>query len=587
MNFSFLPDVVLIRDNIAAAIDGYPGIFNLITGFIRYAQCILALMIIVSCAVSLLKGKVDRELWAYIAMGPTRINIGHWENTIGRSKQSDIVVDLPAVSRNHAVLSRNNDGLWRITDLNSKTGTYVNGQKITETASLNYGDLVTIGGQELILLPADAEEKKENKRRRMLQSIWFSPVLILVWLSEFQIFSLIQLVISTHEDFTWALPFVFVVLMVLMWVWYLSFRALHRHGFELDLLGFFLSTLGMIVCASAFPSGLFKQFVSMLMGVGVFLVLGWILRNFDVVKKLRWPAAAATIAMLAVTLLIGEERYGARNWINLGGITVQLSEFAKVAFIFSGAAALERLYTRRNLIGFVVLAASCVIALALQGDYGTALIFFITFIVIAFLRSGDLASVVLVCSGAGLGAFLVIKAKPYIASRFAAWRHVWEYAQSTGYQQTRTMSAAASGGLFGHGAGEGWLKNIGAASTDLVFGILCEELGLIVALCAIASVAIFVIFAVKSSSIGRSSYYVIAACAASSMMLFQMMLNVFGSVDILPLTGVTFPFVSTGGSSMIACWGLLAFIKANDTRQNASFVVKLDRSREDGQYEQG
>ena len=291
--------------------------------------------------------------------------------------------------------------------------------------------------------------------------------------------------------------------------------------------------------------------------------------------------------MLTLTLLLGEERYGAKNWINLGGITLQLSEFAKVLFVFSGAASLERLYTRRNLIGFVALAGACVIALALQGDYGTALIFFVTFIVIAFLRSGDLASVVFICSGAALGAFLVIKAKPYIANRFAAWRHVWEFAQSSGYQQTRTMSAAASGGLFGLGAGEGWLQNIGAASTDLVFGILCEELGLIVALCAVAAVAILAVFAVKSSSIGRSSYYVIVACAAASMLVFQMMLNVFGSVDILPLTGVTFPFVSTGGSSMIACWGLLAFIKANDTRQNASFVVKLDRAKEADSYEQG
>lgn len=585
--FDFLPSIDLIRANIAEAMAAYPEVFQIITCFIRYALCILALFIITSCAVSLLKGKVDRELWAYLCVGSERIDIGHWENTIGRARQSDIVVNLPTVSRNHAVLARDGEGNWHITDLNSKTGTFVNGNKIIGSTPVQYGNLIQVGGQELVLLPAGIKEKTENKLKRTRQSIWVSPVLILVWLSEFQIFALVQLILSTHENFSWALPFVFIIFMVFMWVWYFTFRAMRRHGFEIDLVGFFLSTLGLLVCASAYPSGLFKQFIALAIGIAIFLTLGWILRNLEFIKKLRWPAAIGTLAMLTLTLLLGEERYGAKNWINLGGITLQLSEFAKVLFVFSGAASLERLYTRRNLIGFVALAGACVIALALQGDYGTALIFFVTFIVIAFLRSGDLASVVFICSGAALGAFLVIKAKPYIANRFAAWRHVWEFAQSSGYQQTRTMSAAASGGLFGLGAGEGWLQNIGAASTDLVFGILCEELGLIVALCAVAAVAILAVFAVKSSSIGRSSYYVIVACAAASMLVFQMMLNVFGSVDILPLTGVTFPFVSTGGSSMIACWGLLAFIKANDTRQNASFVVKLDRAKEADSYEQG
>lgn len=83
------------------------------------------------------------------------------------------------------------------------------------------------------------------------------------------------------------------------------------------------------------------------------------------------------------------------------------------------------------------------------------------------------------------------------------------------------------------------------------------------------------IFAVRSVLAGRSTFYTIAACSATSMFLFQTGLNVFGSVDILPFTGVTFPFVSNGGTSMIACWGLLAFLKASDTRQNASFAISL------------
>ena len=172
---------------------------------------------------------------------------------------------------------------------------------------------------------------------------------------------------------------------------------------------------------------------------------------------------------------------------------------------------------------------------------------------------------------------MIVQMRPYILSRFSTWLHAWENASSGGYQQVRTMSAAASGGLIGVGPGEGWLHRIGAADTDLVFGMLCEEWGLIVAVLAVVSILTLVVFAVRACRAGRSPYYTIAACAAGSLLVFQTALNVLGSVDLLPLTGVTFPFVSNGGSAMMASWGLLAFLKATDTRPNASFAIQQRR----------
>jgi len=120
-----------------------------------------------------------------------------------------------------------------------------------------------------------------------------------------------------------------------------------------------------------------------------------------------------------------------------------------------------------------------------------------------------------------------------------------------------------------------------AADTDLVFGMLCEEWGLIIAVLAVCCILTLAVFAVRCCRAGRSSFYTIAACAATSMMVFQTCLNVLGAVDILPLTGVTFPFVSNGGSSMLSSWGLLAFLKATDTRQNASFAIRLPNRRKE------
>lgn len=108
-----------------------------------------------------------------------------------------------------------------------------------------------------------------------------------------------------------------------------------------------------------------------------------------------------------------------------------------------------------------------------------------------------------------------------------------------------------------------------------MFALVSEEWGLILAVTLVAAIAVLAVFVVRSAPVGRSCFYTIGACAAVTILVTQAILNVFGTVDILPLTGVTFPFVSNGGSSMLCVWGLLAFVKAADTRQNASFAIRL------------
>ena len=147
--------------------------------------------------------------------------------------------------------------------------------------------------------------------------------------------------------------------------------------------------------------------------------------------------------------------------------------------------------------------------------------------------------------------------------------------------------------MFGKGAGSGWLHNVFAANTDMVFAMICEELGLIIALCSIAAILVLAFFAVRSASRSRSAFYSIAACATVSMLLVQLSLNVFGSLDILPFTGVTFPFVSRGGTSLLSCWMLMAFIKGSDTRREGSFAVRpvtaesrAEEDEEEDEYEE-
>ncbi len=564
--------LVQALDNLFSA---HPALSRALTTYIRPLLVILALMIVGSCIASLLRERYAPELWGLLRREDGgAFALSHWENIIGRAPASDVRIPDESVARLQAAVTRNARGEWTLYPLGGRHPILRNGASVVRPVRLAAGDGLTVGdvpsghAVNLTFEPSTQEQHEEQARTRTRPGLLVRPWVIMLWITEFQILLCTQLVISAGEKLSWMLIPTFLILTLLGWAYLALNRAFGKAGIEIEALALFLTTVGLGVIASSHPEELAKWLISVLLGFSAYIVLCLLLRRLDFAQRLRWLAAAGALGLLAATLLFGD-----RNWIKVGGMSVQPSELAKICFVCAGTATLDRLFARRNMILFVILAGACVGMLALMSDFGTALVFFAMFIVIAFMRSGDFASLLFLLAGSGIGGFLVLEAKPYIAERFAAWRHAWDYPSTKGYQQVRAMSAAASGGLFGMGAGKGWLHNIAAADTDLVFGMVAEELGLVIALCAVLAIITFALFAVRSASLGRSTFYVIAACAATSAMVMQVILNVCGSMDILPLTGVTFPFLSNGGSSMIASWGLLAFVKAADTREGAGLAV--------------
>mgnify|MGYP002415225454 FL=1 len=568
-----------LLDNLTALLAAHPLAGEWYMAFVRFLFPALAVLILYRAVRSLLRIPHTPENWGRLSLpNGTSLPLTHWENILGRSKTADIYLNYPSISRQHAALCRGEDENWTLYDLGSKGGTAVNGERVASSVPVKLGDTITLGGVPLIFLPQTVAEREEQEAKRRAErpaAIWPS----FLWLTVFQVLACLQLLVAAGTEATIAIPLAFLGLTVLMWLYYAALRATRCVGFEMETIAFFLSTLSLSITASSAQSSLFKQFLAILLGLALFLVLGLFLRDLSRVQKNRWLMAAAAMGLLGITLVIGNSKYGAVNWISIGGMSFQPSEIAKICYIFAGAATLERLFHKRNLTLFIVLTGVCIGLLGLMSDFGTAAIFFVTFLVIAYMRSGDFATLSLICGGAVFGAGIILKFKPYILSRFASWGHAWEAASTTGYQQTRTMSAAASGGLLGMGAGNGWLHNVAAADTDLVFGMLCEEWGLLIAVLAVGAIITLAFFAARACRVGRSSFYTIAACAASSLLVFQTCLNVFGSVDLLPLTGVTFPFVSNGGSAMMSAWGLLAYLKATDTRENASFAIARKHQR--------
>jgi len=549
-------------------------------GFLRWAVPVLTAILLLRCILPLLTFRREPEIWAWLNMATgQQVPITHWENVIGRSKNCDVTIDFPTVSRNHAVLTRYDDGSWTITDVGSKEGTWVNGRRV-QICALTSKEKISIGGVDMQLQPITERQEERQAQLRTKAANGWDTVTNLMLLTILQCVMLLGFLLNSQQsDFVNVLQG-FLGIVLCQWILYIFYCLIQRKSFEVETIAFFLCTMGMAAISTVKPGETVKQLLAMIMGVVLFLIIGWSLRDLERAKVVRYLATIAGVGFLVVTLVFGTEYYGAKNWLIIGNMSLQPSELSKVCFVFAGASTMDRIMTKRNLILFIVYSVIICGLLALMNDFGTALIFFCAFLVIAYLRSGSVGTVALAITALGFAGVIGLKIAPHALQRFATWRHIWEDPLVSGYQQTRALMCIASGGLLGLGPENGLLQYVFAADSDIVFATISEEWGLITAMITVLCIVALGFFPIRTARVARSSFYSIGACTAASVLVIQTVLNCLGTLDILPFTGVTFPFVSNGGTSMIGAWGLLAFVKAADTRQNASFAVRLMKKGE-------
>ena len=492
-----------------------------------------------------------------------------WENSIGRGKANDITVNDPTVSRNHCVLLRRSEG-WFVTDVGSTAGTYVNGEPADERTRVLVDDVISVGNTRFQLLRGD-EYEEEVRSSWFFKKVSNKPDIkawkLMLMVTLFHLFMSIEAMFWNDGTNLYSPLVMFGALAAVEWGFFsVSYFILRRTSFELEALALFLTGIGVILLVRQVERSAYVQLIAAVVGMVIFCIIIKLIENPDKINKFRLPLMIIAVLLLLTSIVFGKVTKGAANWIYIGFISLQPSELVKVIYIAIGASALDVLQTKRNLIEFIIFSVICVGLLALMGDFGTALIFFVTFLLIAFMRSGDFKTIILALAAAVFGVTIVLRFKPYVADRFKAWRHAWQYAQAEGYQQVHVLTFIASGGLFGVGIGNGFLKQVAASESDLVFGVVAEEMGVIVAITLALAVALLVIYARAITTRSRSTFYSISAGCAAGLLVVQLSLNIFGATDILPLTGVTFPFISCGGSSIMSCWGLLAYIKAADER---------------------
>lgn len=294
-------------------------------------------------------------------------------------------------------------------------------------------------------------------------------------------------------------------------------------------------------------------------GAGIIAMLACIfvvryVRRWGFLIKVVMLGAAA---LLALPLAIGTEQNGATNWINIGGTSVQPSELVKLALLLI----LSWYMSRRRFLPWFAFAVFSLLVLMLQQDLGTALIYYATTLFLFYASTGNLPLTGLGLVGAGGAAVLGYAMFAHVKRRVAIWRNPWIYYETSGYQIVQMLMAIASGGLFGVGLGLGAPRVIPVYFTDCIFAVICEQFGIIF---GVLVLVMYVILILRGSSIAvsaRHSFHGLLAMGATSMLGIQTFVIIGGVLKLIPLTGVTMPFVSYGGTSLVSCMGLIGLIQ--------------------------
>ena len=240
--------------------------------FLRYAAPVLAFILLWRCLKPLLSFKREPEIWAWLHMADgTDHALTHWENVIGRSKSSDVRINFPTVSRNHAVLTRYDDGSWTVTDANSKSGVLVNGQRV-QICALEEDDVINIGGLDMTLAPITKRQESMQAQLRTKGASGFDSVANLLLLTIFQCLCCLAFLLGGNPDHYTPIIQGFGGIMACQWALFLFYAVIRRSAFEVETVAFFLCTMGMAALSAIKPAETSKQLFAMILGILVFLI---------------------------------------------------------------------------------------------------------------------------------------------------------------------------------------------------------------------------------------------------------------------------------------------------------------------------
>jgi cell division protein FtsW (lipid II flippase) len=295
-----------------------------------------------------------------------------------------------------------------------------------------------------------------------------------------------------------------------------------------------------------------RQYMMALIGLVAALFIPFLLNRFRNWKKLYWIYGTLGLLLFSIVLLFGETILGAKIAFQIGPVSFQPSEFVKILYVFFLAGALW------NNKGFIrvaictVVAGGHVILLVLSRDLGSALIYFIAFLCIVLVATHNYWYLLIGTVGGIAAAWFAYQVFDHVKVRVMAWQDPWHYIDDQGYQITQSLFAISNGGLFGYGLLQGNPSAIPHVEEDFIFSAICEELGLLVGICLILICISCFLFFMQLAMHAKDECIKLTSYGLGIIYIFQIFLTIGGGTKFIPLTGLTLPFLSYGGSSLIA-----------------------------------
>lgn len=346
--------------------------------------------------------------------------------------------------------------------------------------------------------------------------------------------------------------FFYVLQQILLFATTMLFRMVYPKGNRLVINNMcLLLSIGFVILTRLSFEKAIKQFFIVTVSIVAGMLIPFFIHKLKFLKSLTWVYAAVGIVALGIVLILGATTYGSKISYSIAGVTFQPSEFVKIVFVFFLASALYESNTLPRVILTAMLAGIHVLILVASRDLGSALIFFIVYVMMVFIATGKWIYLLLGSVGGCGAAVLAWQLFTHVQVRVQAWKDPFSCIDDAGYQITQSLFAISSGGWFGLGLFRGTPNSIPFVEADFVFSAVAEELGILFSMCMIlVCISSFIMFMDISVRL-KDKFYQLIAFGLGVTYIFQVFLTIGGGTKFIPMTGVTLPFISYGGSSVL------------------------------------
>lgn len=326
-----------------------------------------------------------------------------------------------------------------------------------------------------------------------------------------------------------------------------------------------LLTIGVVTIFRIKPETGIKQLQWAFIGVLLFYATYFVVRVFPNLERYGSLALIVSVLLFLSTLIFGKTVGGSRNWLSLGFVVFQPTEFIKILlmFILGSFYANYEKYKKYPYASYIIMAIIYffVLLLFIQRDLGTAVMFMAMYMSVQFVYDPDVKAkvinVALLVLGAVAGYFLFT----HVRTRFDIWMNPWNDVYNAGRQIVQSLFAIAEGGFFGAGIGFGHPELIPVSESDFIFPVICEEMGLFAGFAIILLYILLIYRGIKIALEQEYKFYRILAISATVMISIQAFLNIGGVTKFIPMTGITLPFMSYGGSSILSSFIALGILQ--------------------------